>query len=334
MQKKRILLTGASGTVGIEVFNLLWNRKQNYEITLLLRNSKKNRKTFRRFESEINIVWGDLVNFKDVKKAIDENEIILHVAAALPDIALINPDLTRAVNVGGTEHILKAIVEQKIKPKIVYTSSVALYGDRRINPIIHVSDPVQNLDNNVYTETKIKSEHLIKNSGLEHLIFRVAYVVSTDVIRFRPIMFHMPLDTPVEAIHAKDVALALVNAIERDDLWGNTFNLGGGKDCQIMYKDNLNDMFEIMGFGRNFLPDSAFTQENFHCGFYDLAESRKLNDLLHFQNHNLEYFYSEVRKWIGFKRFLVPLVRPLLRKFILRRSEFYKKSKIEEKSNK
>ncbi|MFX0011004.1 MAG: NAD-dependent epimerase/dehydratase family protein, partial [Candidatus Hermodarchaeota archaeon] len=332
MQKKKILLTGASGTVGIEVFNLIWNRKHNYDITLLLRNSKKNRKKFRRFESKINIVWGDLVNYDDVKKAVDENEIILHVAAVLPDIAIINPDVTRSVNVGGTEHILKAIVDQKIKPKIIYTSSVALYGDRRKNPIIHISDPVQNLDNNVYTETKIKAEDLIKNSGLEHLIFRVAYVVSTDVIRFRPLMFYMPLDTLVEAVHAKDVATALVNAIERDDLWGNTFNLGGGKECQIMYKDNLNDFFEIMGFGRNFLPDSAFTRENFHCGFYDLAESKKLNDLLHFQNHNLEYFYGEVRKWIGFKRFLIPLVRPILRNFILRRSKFYKKSNIEEKS--
>jgi hypothetical protein len=144
----------------------------------------------------------------------------------------------------------------------------------------------------------------------------------------------MPLDTLVEAVHAKDVATALVNAIERDDLWGNTFNLGGGKECQIMYKDNLNDFFEIMGFGRNFLPDSAFTRENFHCGFYDLAESKKLNDQLHFQNHNLEFFYGEVRKWIGFKRFLIPLVRPILRNLILRRSKFYKKSKIEEKSNK
>ncbi|MFW9949685.1 MAG: NAD-dependent epimerase/dehydratase family protein, partial [Candidatus Thorarchaeota archaeon] len=312
----------------------LWDRRQNYEISLLLRKSKNNLKKFRRFESHVRIIWGDLLNNDDVKKAVDGNEIILHIAALLPDIAFNQPDLAIATNVGGTENILKAMLTSKVKPKIIYTSSVALYGDRRANPIIHISDPIQNLDNNIYTETKIKAENLIRNSSFDYLIFRVSYVVSTDVIKFKPIMFHMPLDTPVEAIHAKDVALAIMNAIERDDLWGGIFNLGGGKACQIMFNDNLNDMFEIMGFGRNFLPESAFTTENFHCGFYDLSETRKLEELLHYQKHNLKDFYLEVKQWIGIKRFLIPLVRPILRKIILRRSEFYKKASIENKLSK
>jgi UDP-glucose 4-epimerase len=334
MQNKKILLTGASGTIGIEIFNLLWERRKDYEITLLLRKSKKNVKQFKRFESEIKIIWGDLLNYDDVKTAVNGNEIILHVAAVLPDIAFYHPEIARATNGGGTENVIKAMLSQKRKPKIIYTSSVALYGDRRANPIIRLSDPIRNLDNNVYTETKIKAENLIKNSGLEFLIFRVSYVVSTNMIKFRPIMFYMPLDTPVEVIHAKDVALAFINSIERDDLWGSIFNLGGGKRCQIMYNENLNDMFEIMGFGRNFLPESAFTHENFHCGFYDLSESMKLEELLHFQKHDLKDFYLELKQWIGYKRFLVPLVRPVLRKVILKKSEFYNRAMSERKLNK
>jgi nucleoside-diphosphate-sugar epimerase len=42
MEKKRILLTGASGTVGREIFRELLNRFNDYEISLFLRKSCSN----------------------------------------------------------------------------------------------------------------------------------------------------------------------------------------------------------------------------------------------------------------------------------------------------
>ena len=331
MMLKRVLLTGASGTIGKEVLNLLWDKRGNYEISVLLRKSKKNERIIKPFRDDITIIWGNILNYDEVQKAVEGKEIIFHIAALLPDIALINPDLVYTTNIEGTQNIIKAMRTQTNNPKIIYPSSVAVYGERRANPIIRISDPIQNEENDVYTETKIEAENIIRNSGLDYIIFRVSYVVSTDMIKFRPIMFHMPLDTPVEMIHAKDVATAMVNAIARNDLWNNTYNLGGGQSCQIMLRDNLNDMFEIMGFGRNFLPDSAFTKSSFHCGFYDLSETKNLDKLIKFQNHNLKDFYDELKQWIGIKRFLIPLVRPILRKFILRKSEFYKKANIKDK---
>jgi len=44
MHKKKILLTGASDTIGKEILNLLYKKKDHYEISLLLRDSKKNNK--------------------------------------------------------------------------------------------------------------------------------------------------------------------------------------------------------------------------------------------------------------------------------------------------
>ncbi len=50
MQKKEVvLLTGASGSMGYETFRLLWEKRDRYDLVLLLRPSRKNRKLFRKY---------------------------------------------------------------------------------------------------------------------------------------------------------------------------------------------------------------------------------------------------------------------------------------------
>jgi len=268
-----------------------------------------------------------LQNFSDVKKAVNGQDVVLHLAAALPDIGFKNPEILISTNVDGTRNIINAMISQPNRPKLIYTSSVAVYGDRRENPIIKLSDSIDNNSKDLYTTTKIQAELLIKESKLEYSIFRVSYVTATDMIKFRQIMFYIALDTSVETIHAKDAGLALINAIESQEVWNKTFNLGGGEKCQISYRDNLNDMFELMGFGRNFLPDEAFSKHHSHCGYYDTEEMNYLQRVLNFQNSTLDDFYEEVKKWIGIKKYLVPLVKPILKWYILRKSEFYQEFK-------
>ena len=323
MVKKKILLTGASGTVGKEVFKELLSRNNKYEISLFLRGSPKNKKLFKNYVGKVKIFWGALQNISEVNEAVNGQDVVLHLAAALPDVGLKNPEILISTNVDGIRNVINSMSNQPTKPKLIYTSSVAVYGDRRKNPIIKLSDPIDTNSEDLYTATKINAEKLIKESKLEYSIFRVSYVVATDVIRLRPVMFSIPLETNVETIHAKDVGLALVNAIDSNEIWNNTFNLGGGKKCQISYRDNLNDMFELMGFGRGFLPEEAFAKSHSHCGFFDDQETNYIQSVLRFQNFTLEDFYEEVKKWMGMKRYLVPLVKPILRWYILLKSEFY-----------
>jgi nucleoside-diphosphate-sugar epimerase len=327
MKKKKILLTGASGTIGKEVFKELLIRSKDYEASLFLRKSKKNRKLFNRFVDEVRIIWGTLQNYEDVNAAVKEQDIVIHLAGALPDLTFKDEDLVISTNVVGTQNIIKAMENQSNPPKLIYTSSVTVYGDRRKNPIIKLSDPIESDTKDLYASTKVRAEQSIKESKLEYSIFRISYVFATDILRFRPVMFYIALDTSVEIIHAKDVALALVNSLESNDIWNKTFNMGGGKQCQISYKDNIDDIFEIMGFGRNFLPDSAFSKQDSHCGFFDEEETKYINSILNFQHHTLEDVYKEVKKWIGVKRYFVPLIKPFLRWYLLRKSEFYQNLK-------
>ncbi|NVM44305.1 MAG: NAD(P)-dependent oxidoreductase [Candidatus Lokiarchaeota archaeon] len=323
MEKKKVLLTGASGTVGKEVFKELLKRTNHYEISLFLRGSRKNKKLFKRYMDKIRIYWGNIQNFEEVKEAVNEQDVVIHVAGALADVAFKNPEVVVSTNVDGTQNVINGMENQINPPKLIFTSSVVVYGDRRENPTIKLSDPIDEDTKDLYAATKIKAESLIKESNLEYCIFRVTFVVATEVLKFRPIMFYISLETSVEAIHSKDVGLALVNAIDSKEAWNNTFNLGGGKQCQMSYRDNMDNIFEIMSFGRGFLPDEAFSKEDSHCGFFDEQETSYIQSILRFQNFTLEDFYKEVKKWIGIKRYLIPLVKPILRWFILRKSEFY-----------
>jgi len=53
MVKKKILLTGASGTVGKEIFKELLNKTNKYEVSLFLRGSPKNKKLFKHFVDRV-----------------------------------------------------------------------------------------------------------------------------------------------------------------------------------------------------------------------------------------------------------------------------------------
>lgn len=237
------------------------------------------------------------------------------------------PDLAKVTNIGGTNNVLNAMKAQQTNPKIIFTSSTAVYDKTLEDPIIKISNPIDANPKDIYSYTKIEAEKSIINSGMDYCIFRISYAASVDILKFRPIMFHIPLDTPLEIIHVKDVAQAIVNAIESDNIWGKIFNLGGGKDCQIIYKDNLNDYYEIMGFGRNFLPETAFAKTGFYCGILDSQETDNLQELLNFKHHTLQDFYVEVKKWIGLKKYFIPIIKPILKRYILRKSEIYQKHK-------
>ena len=203
---------------------------------------------------------------------------------------------------------------------VIFTSSIAIYGDRRTNPLIKTTDPLNPSKGDFYALTKISAERLVKESGLDYAIFRLTYITSINKIEMDPLMFHMPLDTSIEICGTRDVGMAIVNALNCKDVWGKTFNIAGGVNCRTTYKEYLSDMMEIFGLGRNFLPNEAFTDSDFHCGFMDTTQSQIL---LKYQNHSLKDYYVDVKKKIGIKKYFIRFVKSSVRSNLLRKSEPY-----------
>jgi len=318
----KVLITGAFGNVGLSTLEELIRRNHNVRVFEI--KSKRNKKIAKKYRNEIEIIWGDLRNSNDVEKAIDGQDIVIHLAAIIPPLADHNPELAEAVNVGGTVNILNMIKKQEKVPKLIFTSSIAVYGDRRINPMIKVSDPLDPSKGDFYALTKISAEKAIKEASINFVIFRLTYITSVDKLDMDPLMFHMPLDTYIEICDTKDVGLALANAVDCDKIWGEIFHIAGGKQCRTNYKDYINEIMEIFGLGKQLLPEEAFAKKDFHCGYMDTERSQKL---LNYQHHTLDDYYNEVRERIGTKKPILKIFKKTIKFHLLKSSEPYRRFK-------
>ncbi|MFX0035800.1 MAG: NAD-dependent epimerase/dehydratase family protein [Candidatus Hermodarchaeota archaeon] len=316
----KILLTGAFGNVGLSTLKELI--KRNYDIRVFDIKTKRNNRLAHKFRKDIKVVWGDIRNPKDVERAVSDRDVVIHVAAIIPPLADKKPKFAESVNVGGTANLIEAMQNQPKKPQLIFTSSVAVYGDRLENPLITPDDPINPNFDDEYAKQKVKCEQLIKNSSLEWVIFRLTYIVSLNKLQIDPLMFEMPLETSIEICDTKDVGLALANAVECNKKWGETMHIAGGLQCRITYREYLNEMLDIFGIGRDFLPEEAFRQiRGFHCGYMTTDKSQAL---LNYQRYTLDDYFNAVRKKVAISRFFTMIFKPIAQKYLLNKSHYYK----------
>ena len=300
MSKTPVLLTGASGSMGHEAFLELMRRTDRYDTRLLLRPSKKNKKMFAPWsgQSGLEIIWGDLTDAADVKRAVSGVDYVLHPAALISPEADRHPQAARRINVGGTQNLLDAIrAEPDGVERIGFVNigSVAQYGDR-LPPIemIRVGDPLKPSVHDFYALTKCEAERLVVESGLRRWAsLRQTFIVITDLMSLLdPIMFHQPLDQCLEFITGRDAGYGLVQCMEApDEFWGRIYNMSGGPSCRATYEEFLGLQLEAHGMGdyKRCLEPNFFATRNFHCGYF--SDSEELNRYLgHFRDTKEDYF--------------------------------------------
>lgn len=317
---EKILLTGASGEIGYQTLLELLKQPERYQVRVLSLDRAYERRLFGQYSEDLEVVWGDLRNKEDVFKAVQGVSAVIHAGAVIPPLADEKPAFAREVNVGGTANILEAARSQAHPPRVIYTSSVSVYGDRIQNPEISLQDPLQPSQEDGYARTKIAAERLIQKSGLPWTIFRLSAIL-TDQLKIKPLMFHLPLDTSLEWCHKADVGYALVEALSCEAVYGRAFNLGGGETCRTSARAFVRRMLDLYGIAPAVLPEHAFALQNFHCGYY--ADGWELQSLLRFQRMSLEAYFAEMRARISrLVRFLVGLIPPwMVRSYLLRLSE-------------
>ena len=321
-QKMRILLTGAFGNVGCNTLRQLLAR--GYEVNALELDTPRNRKVSREFGDKVNLIWGDLRDFSSVTKATCGCDAIIHAGAVIPPLADQKPQLVYDVTIGGTRNIIHAAKAMANSPRLIFTSSIAIYGDRREVPFIRIGDELKRNEDDEYAKSKIACEELIRASGLPWTIFRLSFIVSAEHLAVDPLFFHVPWDTCIEICDSRDVAVALTSCLSYPSLNGSTLNLAGGSKCRIVYKDFVDRMFDLFGLGINMFPNEAFNTKGFHCAFMDTEAAQKM---LCFQHHTRDDFFADVRKKYRVTRMIARpfrfVLRPLVRWYLLRLSPFW-----------
>jgi nucleoside-diphosphate-sugar epimerase len=319
----RVLVTGAFGNVGTSTVEALV--EQGHAVRCFDIRTKANEKAARRarrkYGDRIEVVWGDLRSREDLKAAVRDQEVVVHLAFIIPKLSHTGvesearPDWAREINVGGTRNLIEAMKALPHPPRLVFASSYHLFGRTQDRPPPRtVADPVQPIEH--YSYHKVECEEMIKASGLEWAILRLSATLPL-ALRLDPAMFDVPLDNRMEFVHTRDVGLAFANAVSSEEVWGKLLLIGGGPRCQLYYRDIVARILEAMGIGM--LPEEAFGSTPFPTDWVDTSESQRI---LRYQQRDFDDYVREMVALMGFRRHLVRLFRPLARWWLLRRSPY------------
>jgi len=113
------------------------------------------------------MISGDIRNPKDVTEACKGVDIVMHTAAVI-DWGTKPKSEVLSINVGGTENIIKACIENNV-PNLVYTSSLdAIY---RGKPLIDIDEslPYPEKHQTSYCESKYLAEKLVIEANSDKL---------------------------------------------------------------------------------------------------------------------------------------------------------------------
>ena len=320
----KVLLTGAFGNVGASALHELLSR--GHQVRCFDLKSPANVKLARRIARKAEVVWGDLRSPEDVGRAVDGVDVAIHLGFIIPKLSATGiesesqPEVARQVNIVGTRNLIRALRAQPGPPRLIFSSSLHVYGLTQHLPPPRTSEdrprPVEH-----YARHKVACERMVRISGLPWSILRFGAVLPLSV-HPDPGMFDVPLGNRIEFVHTRDVGLALANAVESEAIWGKVLLIGGGPRCQLTYRQMMSSIMTAMGVGP--LPDDAFTAEPFATDWLDTRESERL---LHYQRRTLVDFTRDLARRLGPRRVLAQIFRPFVRAWLLAKSPVIRRAR-------
>lgn len=241
-------------------------------------------------EAGIEVVKGDITNPTTVERAVQGVSAVLHLAALLPLASEANRERTFAINVQGTAHILQAMAAHARDAVLVFSSSVSTYGDTTTEPPpVRVEHPQTPLD--IYAESKIAAEHLIRQSPVDAVVLRIAGIAVPEVQEPPPI-WPFTANQRLEMVHRDDVVTALYKALVTPAGRGKTLNIAGGPTWQTTGRQYVADVYDILG-----VPlDMATFRSQDAPGWVDWYDTEASQRLLDYQQHPYPSYLDTLRQ--------------------------------------
>jgi nucleoside-diphosphate-sugar epimerase len=268
---RRILITGGAGSVGRTLTSAL--REKGY----LVRVFDLPFVDFSGLEGVdgIEVCKGDITDVETVRKAVEGIDIVHHVAALLPPASERSRERTLAVNVEGTRALVEAVQRQDGRARMIFTSTVATYGDTRADqPPIRVEQPQR--PNSLYSESKVAAERIVLGAGIPYTVLRISAIVIPALLD--PPEWPFVADQRMEFISRADVIAALVASVEQEAATGKVFNIAGGPTWQMLGHQFIERTFPILGIP---IEDAIYPETAHYSDWYDTGESQAV---LQYQN--------------------------------------------------
>ncbi len=303
-----ILITGGTGFIGIHLVKRLHDLGHN--LKLLVRETSD----ISPFQSLKNIEYinGDVRDIDSISKAVDNVDLIYHLAAYTRMWAK-DKSVFEEVNIKGAENVAKLALDKK--KRLIYISSFIALGGTPEEPVDenHESEDGVILD---YAKTKFQAKKLIKEyigKGLNATIFYPGIVYGPgDFNIFGQIIHDIAakkfLGVPGKAdkmgsfVYVNDVVNSLASVIERDDISGDGFILGGEN---VKFDDWINLIAEILGVKkpRHFPMSMALIYAGMHEAKTKITKKMPYinRPTVKMMNYNWSYSSKKAIEKLGYK---------------------------------
>jgi UDP-glucose 4-epimerase len=178
--RKHVLVTGGAGFIGSHLADKLMENKARVRVFDNL--SSGCQENVRRWldNSEFEFLKGDLLNKQDTKRAVENCEVVFHLAAN-PEVRLssVSPNVHFEQNIVATNNLLEAVRKSGSAKSFVFTSSSTVYGEASQIPTPENYAPLEPIS--VYGASKMASEALIMayahTYGFNTVIYRLANII-------------------------------------------------------------------------------------------------------------------------------------------------------------
>jgi NADH dehydrogenase len=208
-----ILVTGGSGFVGGHVVHEL--RGRQLPVRCLVRDPSKASKLA---GWGCELVQGDVTDPESLRRAVAACNTVIHLVA----IRQGREGQFQRIMVDGTRYLLAAAREADVR-RFVHMSALGTNEETK--------------DLVPYYRAKWETEQLVRSSGIPHVIFRPSFIFGPDggiLPTFTKLARLTPV-TPIigsgrqriQPIWADDVGAYFAEAVERDDVTGRLFEIGG-----------------------------------------------------------------------------------------------------------
>ena len=229
MYTYRIMVTGATGYIGVNIISKILNEYENVTVVAAVRNQEQANKLQKIFNNHprLSFEFGELPNRI---WNINNIDILVHSAGILNKK---DPSNLFQINVDGTRRLLEKAKDAQVK-RFVYLSSQSIYGTRGVSPWLEEMPAQPEV---LYAVSKYAGELLCQEeefSTLQTIIFRLARVYGDGVFSHNnnilphyyaklvankePIPIFLYNKNSVNYIHISDVTEAVSKVISRKNL--------------------------------------------------------------------------------------------------------------------
>jgi len=205
IKNKKIFITGGAGFIGTALCSRLIDKNEIVIYDSLRRNSIKDTDLLSR--GNLTLVKGDVLDKKRLEKAIENSDIVIHLAAiAGVDTVLKNPLDTLKINLIGTYNVLESARKHCDLERFVNFSTSEVYGPYAYK---------LNENSNITIGTVGEARWIYANSKLtaEHFTFSYYKQFNLPVVSIRPFNVYGPGQVGEGAVH-----VFVVNALKNNDI--------------------------------------------------------------------------------------------------------------------